>query len=65
MMVCESYHPGNPYSYHLHNIVRLRYQRGWSLWCTVYTRVQVERVYKSNPSFEAENTAFLEKVCFF
>ena len=30
--------------------------------CTVYTRVQVERVYKSNPIFEAKNTAFLEKV---
>ena len=30
--------------------------------CTVYTRVQVERVYKSNPIFEAKNTTFLEKV---
>ena len=29
---------------------------------TVYTRVQVECVYKSNPIFEAKNTAFLEKV---
>ena len=29
--------------------------------CTVYTRVQVERVYKSNPIFEAKNTTFLEK----
>ena len=29
---------------------------------TVYTRVQVERVYKSNPIFEAKNTTFLEKV---
>ena len=29
---------------------------------TVYTRVQVERVYKSNPIFEARNTTFLEKV---
>ena len=29
---------------------------------TVYTRVQVERVYKSNPIFEAKNTPFLEKV---
>ena len=28
----------------------------------VYTRVQVERVYKSNPIFEAKNTTFLEKV---
>ena len=32
------------------------------LICTVYTRVQVERVYKSNPIFEAKNTTFLEKV---
>ena len=32
---------------------------------TVYTRVQVERVYKSNPIFEAKNTTFLEKVWFF
>ena len=30
--------------------------------CTVYTRVQVERVYKPNPIFEAKNTTFLEKV---
>ena len=30
--------------------------------CTLYTRVQVERVYKSNPIFEAKNTTFLEKV---
>ena len=29
---------------------------------TVYTRVQVEREYKSNPIFEAKNTTFLEKV---
>ena len=29
---------------------------------TVYTRVQVERMYKSNPIFEAKNTTFLEKV---
>ena len=29
---------------------------------TVYTRVQVERVYKSNPIFKAKNTTFLEKV---
>ena len=29
---------------------------------TVYTRVQVERVYKSNPIFEAKNTTFVEKV---
>ena len=29
---------------------------------TVYTRVQVERVYKSNPIFEAKNIFFLEKV---
>ena len=29
---------------------------------TVYTRVQVERVYKLNPIFEAKNTTFLEKV---
>ena len=29
---------------------------------TVYTCVQVERVYKSNPIFEAKNTTFLEKV---
>ena len=29
---------------------------------TVYTRVQVECVYKSNPIFEAKNTTFLEKV---
>ena len=29
---------------------------------TVYTRVQVKRVYKSNPIFEAKNTTFLEKV---
>ena len=29
---------------------------------TVYTRVQVEHVYKSNPIFEAKNTTFLEKV---
>ena len=29
---------------------------------TVYTHVQVERVYKSNPIFEAKNTTFLEKV---
>ena len=29
---------------------------------TIYTRVQVERVYKSNPIFEAKNTTFLEKV---
>ena len=29
---------------------------------TVYTRVQVERVYKSNPIFEAKNTTFLKKV---
>ena len=34
---------------------------GFSL-ITVYTRVQVERVYKSNPIFEAKNTTFLEKV---
>ena len=27
----------------------------------VYTRVQVEHVYKSNPIFEAKNTTFLEK----
>ena len=33
--------------------------------CTLYTRVQVERVYKSNPIFEAKNTTFLEKVWFF
>ena len=33
-----------------------------SLGSTVYTRVQVERVYKSNPIFEAKNTTFLEKV---
>ena len=32
---------------------------------TVYTRVQVLRVYKSNPIFEAKNTTFLEKVWFF
>ena len=32
---------------------------------TVYTRVQVERMYKSNPIFEAKNTTFLEKVWFF
>ena len=32
---------------------------------TEYTRVQVERVYKSNPIFEAKNTTFLEKVWFF
>ena len=32
---------------------------------TVYTRVQVEHVYKSNPIFEAKNTTFLEKVWFF
>ena len=32
---------------------------------TVYTCVQVERVYKSNPIFEAKNTTFLEKVWFF
>ena len=31
----------------------------------VYTRVQVERVYKSNPIFEAKNTTFLAKVWFF
>ena len=31
---------------------------------TVYTRVQVERVYKSNPIFEAKNTTFLEKFDF-
>ena len=30
--------------------------------CTIYTRVQVECVYKSNPIFEAKNTTFLEKV---
>ena len=29
---------------------------------TVYTRVQVERVYKLNPIFEAKNTTFLEKI---
>ena len=29
---------------------------------TIYTRVQVERVYKLNPIFEAKNTTFLEKV---
>ena len=29
---------------------------------TVYTRVQVECVYKSNPIFEAKNTTILEKV---
>ena len=34
-------------------------------WITVYTCVQVERVYKSNPIFEAKNTTFLEKVWFF
>ena len=33
-----------------------------SKYITVYTRVQVERVYKSNPIFEAKNTTFLEKV---
>ena len=32
---------------------------------TIYTRVQVKRVYKSNPIFEAKNTTFLEKVWFF
>ena len=32
---------------------------------TVYTRVQVERVYKSNPIFEAKNTTFLEKSLIF
>ena len=32
------------------------------LQITVYTRVQVEHVYKSNPIFEAKNTTFLEKV---
>ena len=31
-------------------------------YATVYTRVQVERVYRSNPIFEAKNTTFLEKV---
>ena len=31
-------------------------------YITVYTRVQVEHVYKSNPIFEAKNTTFLEKV---
>ena len=35
------------------------------LSATVYTRVQVERVYKSNPIFEAKNTTFLEKIWFF
>ena len=37
----------------------------WLTVSTVYTRVQVERVYKSNPIFEAKNTTFLEKVWFF
>ena len=31
---------------------------------TLYTRVQVEHVYTSNPIFEAKNTIFLEKVWF-
>ena len=34
----------------------------WVRTTTVYTRVQVKRVYKSNPIFEAKNTTFLEKV---
>ena len=34
----------------------------FNLLTTVYTCVQVERVYKSNPIFEAKNTTFLEKV---
>ena len=29
---------------------------------TIYTRVQVERMFKSNPIFEVKNTTFLEKV---
>ena len=37
----------------------------WTKMITVYTRVQVERMYKSNPIFEAKNTTFLEKVWFF
>ena len=40
----------------------LSYRSTWEFVSTVYTRVQVERVYKSNPIFEAKNTTFLEKV---
>ena len=32
------------------------------MYITVYTCVQLKRVYKSNPIFEAKNTTFLEKV---
>ena len=37
-------------------------KQNYIIFITVYTRVQVERVYKSNPIFEAKNTTFLEKV---
>ena len=43
------------------NILKI-YKIIMSFKTTVYTRVQVERVYKSNPIFEAKNTTFLEKV---
>ena len=33
--------------------------------CTVYTRVQVERVYKSNPIFEAKKYNFFRKSLIF
>ena len=54
------------------NVSKSKQIQSQAYWCgqgrsysTVYTRVQVERVYKSNPIFEAKNTTFLEKVWFF
>ena len=41
-------------------------RREWNnCFITVYTRVQVERVYKSNPIFEAKNTTFFRKSLIF
>ena len=42
--------------------MQIKVDFGWHNTVGVYTRVQVERVYKSNPIFEAKNTTFLEKV---
>ena len=48
---------------HVYNILLfLFFPKSFPVAVIVYTRVQVERVYKSNPIFEAKNTTFLEKV---
>ena len=53
----SDFHEGTP-KYNNNIIINILDQ----IYATVYTRVQAECMYKSNPIFEAKNTTFLEKV---